>query len=101
MVGLRSAAVMAANIPLVIIGSLALVTLFGVQLEQISLAAMIIALGMLVDNAVQIADQTRRLLSRGQERLPGGAAGGEPAVVPDADRDRERRSPRSTRCCSA
>ncbi|MHC4932174.1 MAG: efflux RND transporter permease subunit, partial [Planctomycetota bacterium] len=65
MVGLRSATVMAANIPIVIIGSLALVTLFGVQLEQISLAAMIIALGMLVDNAVQIADQTRRYLGQG------------------------------------
>ena len=66
MVGFRSAAVMAANIPLVIIGSLALVPLFGVQLEQISLAAMIIALGMLVDNAVQICDQTRRLMSEGK-----------------------------------
>ncbi|MHC4551067.1 MAG: efflux RND transporter permease subunit [Planctomycetota bacterium] len=69
MVGLRSASVMAANIPIVIIGSLALITLFGVQLEQISLAAMIIALGMLVDNAVQIADQTRRLLTEGKTRF--------------------------------
>ncbi|UCC29391.1 MAG: efflux RND transporter permease subunit [Phycisphaerales bacterium] len=66
MVGLRSASVMAANIPLVVIGSLAIVPLFGVQLEQISLAAMIIALGMLVDNAVQIADQTRRLQKEGK-----------------------------------
>ena len=69
MVGFRSSIVMAANIPLIIIGSLALVTLFGVQLEQISLAAMIIALGMLVDNAVQIADQTRRLLTEGKTRF--------------------------------
>jgi len=67
-VGFRSSAVMAANIPLVIIGSLALITLFGVQLEQISLAAMIIALGMLVDNAVQICDQARRLQSEGLSR---------------------------------
>ncbi|GJQ60724.1 MAG: efflux RND transporter permease subunit [Candidatus Scalindua sp. AMX11] len=65
MVGYRSAAVMGANIPLVIIGSIAIITLFGVQLEQISLAAMIIALGMLVDNAVQICDQTRRLQMEG------------------------------------
>jgi multidrug efflux pump subunit AcrB len=66
MVGFRSASVMAANIPLVIIGSIAIITLFNIQLEQISLAAMIIALGMLVDNAVQICDQTRRLLSEGK-----------------------------------
>ena len=65
MVGFRSAAVMAANIPLVIVGSLAIITLFGVQMEQICLAAMIIALGMLVDNAVQICDQSRRLQMEG------------------------------------
>lgn len=58
-VGFRSAAVMAANIPVVVLGSLALVTLFGVQLEQISLASIIIALGLLVDNAVQVCDQSR------------------------------------------
>jgi len=69
MVGFRSSAVMAANIPIVIIGSVALITLFGVQLEQISLAAMIISLGMLVDNAVQICDQSRRLQSEGLPRF--------------------------------
>ena len=58
-VGFRSAAVMASNIPVVVLGSLALITLFGVQLEQISLASIIIALGLLVDNAVQVCDQSR------------------------------------------
>jgi multidrug efflux pump subunit AcrB len=36
-----------------------LITLFDVQLEQISLASIIIALGLLVDNAVQVCDQSR------------------------------------------
>jgi multidrug efflux pump subunit AcrB len=58
-VGFRSAAVMAANIPIVVFAALALITLFGVQLEQISLASIIIALGLLVDNAVQVCDQSR------------------------------------------
>ncbi len=58
-VGFRTAAVMAANIPFVVLSSLAIVTLFGVQLEQMSLASMIIALGLIVDNAVQICDQAR------------------------------------------
>jgi len=57
-VGFRTAAVMAANIPFVVLVSLAIVPAFGVQLEQMSLASMIIALGLLVDNAVQICDQT-------------------------------------------
>lgn len=58
-VGFRSAMVMAANIPVVVLAAIALITLFGVQLEQISLASIIIALGLLVDNAVQVCDQSR------------------------------------------
>jgi len=58
-VGFPTALVMAANIPFVVLTSLAIITLFGVQLEQMSLASMIISLGLLVDNAVQICDQSR------------------------------------------
>ncbi len=58
-VGFRSAMVMAANIPVVVLAAVALITLFDVQLEQISLASIIIALGLLVDNAVQVCDQSR------------------------------------------
>ena len=65
MVGFRSAAVMAANIPVVVLATFALIPLFGVQLEQISLASLIIALGLLVDNAVQVCDQCRALQMQG------------------------------------
>lgn len=58
-VGFHTAAVMAANIPVVMLISLALIPAFDVQLEQMSLASMIIALGLLVDNAVQVCDQAR------------------------------------------
>ncbi len=58
-VGFRSAAVMAVNIPLVVLVTIAIVPLFGVQLEQISLASLIIALGLLTDNSVQICYQSR------------------------------------------
>ena len=59
LVGLRTSFVMAANIPVVVIVTLGVVTFFGVELEQISLAALIISLGLLVDNAVQVCDQAR------------------------------------------
>ena len=59
LVGGRTATVMAANIPIVVLGSLAIIRLFGVQLEQVTLASIIISLGLLVDNAVQVCDQTR------------------------------------------
>ncbi len=58
-VGLRTSLVMAANIPIVVLGSVGIISIFGVQIEQISLASIIIALGLLVDNAVQVCDQTR------------------------------------------
>ncbi len=58
-VGFRTSIVMAANIPIVVIATIGIVTFFNVQLEQISLAALIISLGLLVDNAVQVCDQAR------------------------------------------
>ncbi len=76
-VGFRTAAVMAANIPFVVLVSLGIVTLFDVQLEQMSLAAMIISLGLLVDNAVQVCDQARTNQIAGmspQEAAVSGAA---------------------------
>lgn len=71
-VGLRTSLVMAANIPFVVLGAIAIVGMLGVQLEQISLASIIIALGLLVDNAVQVCDQTRSNLLEGM--TPGQAA---------------------------
>lgn len=67
-VGLRTSLVMAANIPVVVLASIGVIALFGVQLEQISLASIIIALGLLVDNAVQVCDQTRVNLISGQSQ---------------------------------
>ena len=64
-VGFRTSLVMAANIPIVVLGSIAIISMFGVQLEQISLASIIIALGLLVDNAVQVCDQTRTNILNG------------------------------------
>ncbi|TWU40636.1 efflux RND transporter permease subunit [Novipirellula artificiosorum] len=58
-VGFRTSFVMAANIPVVVVASVGLIATMGVQLEQISLAAIIISLGLLVDNAVQVCDQAR------------------------------------------
>ncbi|QEG22670.1 efflux RND transporter permease subunit [Mariniblastus fucicola] len=58
-VGARTSIVMAANIPIVVLAAIAIIRWFGVEIEQISLASIIIALGLLVDNAVQVCDQTR------------------------------------------
>lgn len=69
MVGLRIALVMAASIPIVLFSAIGLSRFFGVELEQMSIAALIIALGMLVDNAIEVCDNTHRLQREGVSRL--------------------------------
>lgn len=81
-VGFRISFVMAANIPVVVVGAIALVTLFGVQLEQISLAALIISLGLLVDNAVQVCDQARTNQIAGMKPFRAAVEGANSLAVP-------------------
>ena len=64
----RSALVVAAAIPLTIALTLGGMHLFGVPLHQISIAALIIALGMLVDDPVVASDGINRELAHGQPR---------------------------------
>ena len=81
-VGFRTSFVMAANIPVVVVSSIGIITLFGVQLEQISLAALIISLGLLVDNAVQVCDQSRTNQLAGMKPFPAAVAGANTLAIP-------------------
>ncbi|MEM8678867.1 MAG: efflux RND transporter permease subunit, partial [Planctomycetota bacterium] len=81
-VGLSTSLVMAANIPIVVLGSIAIIRLFGVELEQISLASVIIALGLLVDNAVQVCDQTRTNILAGMSPREAAVTGANTLMFP-------------------
>ena len=81
-VGFRTAAVMAANIPFVTLVSVGIITLFGVQLEQMSLASIIISLGLLVDNAVQICDQSRTNQMEGMKPIAASVSGARMLAAP-------------------
>lgn len=81
-VGLRTSLVMAANIPIVVLGAIAIIAVFGVELEQISLASIIIALGLLVDNAVQVCDQTRTNILGGMKPTKAAAEGAKTLAFP-------------------
>lgn len=81
-VGFRTSFVMAANIPIVVIATLGLITLFGVELEQISLAALIISLGLLVDNAVQVCDQARTNQMAGMKPFRAAVEGANTLAIP-------------------
>lgn len=64
----RIAAVAATAIPVTVAVTFALLQLFGIELHQVSLAALIVVLGMVVDDAIVVADNYVELLDHGVER---------------------------------
>ena len=67
--GIRTATVIAISLPLSIIFTFALMPLFSVDLETVSIASFIIALGMLVDNAIIVVDNIYAHMERGAPRF--------------------------------
>lgn len=65
---IRIAAVAAMAIPMTIAVTFALLNAFGIELHQVSLAALIVVLGMVVDDAIVIADNYVELLDEGIDR---------------------------------
>ena len=82
MMGWRPAIVMAAAVPLCMITALAVVQFFDVELEQFSIASLIIALGMIVDNAIVVSDQTETLLRQGKKRMEAALQGARGLAIP-------------------
>ena len=64
----RSALLMALSIPLTLLMTFGMVSLLGIDLQQISIASLIIALGLLVDDPVVAGDAIKRELAAGQPR---------------------------------
>ncbi len=67
--GLRTGLVIASLIPMAMVTTLFVMTLFNIGLDQVSLAALIIALGMLVDNAIVMAESIMVRMEKGEQRL--------------------------------
>ena len=64
----RSAVLVAISIPLTVAMTLGFCQLLGIDLQQVSIAAMIIALGLLVDDPVVAGDAINRELAHGAPR---------------------------------
>lgn len=64
----RSALVMALSIPLTLLMTFGMMHLLGIDLQQVSIASLIIALGLLVDDPVVAGDAIKRELAAGQSR---------------------------------
>ncbi len=65
--GLRTGLVVASLIPTVIIMTLFIISNLNVGLNQVSLASLIIALGMLVDNAIVVSESIMIKMERGEK----------------------------------
>ena len=65
---LRVALVSAVAIPVTISATFGLLNAFGIELHQVSFAALIVMLGMVVDDAIVIADNYIELLDQGVPR---------------------------------
>lgn len=70
--GIRTGTVVATLIPTTIIIALLFMSTFGILLDQVSLAALIIALGLLVDNAIVMSESI--LVRMGEGEAPVDAA---------------------------
>jgi multidrug efflux pump subunit AcrB len=68
--GLRAGVVVALTIPLVLAATFLVMSIIGIDLQRISLGALIIALGLLVDDAMIAVEMMQRKLEEGYDKLP-------------------------------
>ena len=80
--GLRSTVIVAVSLPLSIIATIAIMPALDVNLESISIAAFIIALGMLVDNAIIITDNIQVRREAGEDLKTAAMRGAHELVKP-------------------
>ena len=80
--GWRPALIMAAAVPISMICAFAIVPHFGVQLEQFAIASLIIALGMVVDNAIVVSDNAFRLIREGKPKVEAVIQGTQELAIP-------------------
>lgn len=64
--GLRTGLIVAVLIPMSILTSFIIMSLFDIWLDQVSLAALIISLGLLVDSAIVMSESIMVLMQRGK-----------------------------------
>ncbi|MEM6305486.1 MAG: efflux RND transporter permease subunit [Pseudomonadota bacterium] len=66
--GVRAALIVAAVLPVVSLATLASMNMMGLPLHQMSVTGLIVALGLLVDAAIVMADEVRKRLKAGMAR---------------------------------
>jgi multidrug efflux pump subunit AcrB len=80
--GLRAGAIVGTIVPLTILLSLVGMLLWGIPLHRVSIAAVIIALGLLVDNGVVIAEDIKKRMDDGADRRGAALAASRTLAIP-------------------
>jgi multidrug efflux pump subunit AcrB len=82
LLGLRTGLIVGSFIPLVMLFGLLVMSALGIDMERMSLATMIIALGMFVDNAIVVSDDIKVNLETGMARKDAVLKTGNSLAVP-------------------
>lgn len=80
--GWRSGLVTGAIVPMTVLGTLLIMHLLDIQLHQVSIAAIIIALGIFVDNGIVVVEDYQRRIAEGEPANCAARAAGETMLAP-------------------
>ncbi|WP_024645556.1 efflux RND transporter permease subunit [Pseudomonas syringae] len=80
--GWRTGLVVGVIVPLTILSTLLVMRSVGIELQTVSIAAIILALGLLVDNGIVIAEDIERRLHAGEERRTACEEAGRTLMIP-------------------
>lgn len=80
--GVRTGLIVAASIPITMALTLMVMQMFGLTIDKVSLAGLIISLGLLVDNGIVIAESIQKKLQQGQARVEAAVATADTMRIP-------------------
>lgn len=80
--GWRAGLVTSVIVPLTVLGTLLVMKVLSIELHQISIAAIIIALGIFVDNAIVVIEDYQRRLGEGEDRQTAAIEAGRTMAAP-------------------
>lgn len=82
LLGLRTGLIVASLIPVAIVTTLLVMSIMGVGLNQVSLAALIISLGIMVDNAIVISEAIMVKMETGTEAVEAAVSSAKELIIP-------------------
>lgn len=81
-IGWRAGLITGAIVPLTILGSLIAMRMLEIELHQVSIGAIIISLGLFVDNAIVVVEDYQRRIAAGEDKHAAAEAAGRSTAAP-------------------